>query len=182
VVASTARDLATMVGHGLFREDLRAMLSETVLRIPPLRERPGDVLPLAERFRSAAVASCLPADQEPPAFGPAAVAALAAHRWPGNLVELENAVRRAVIVAEGAVINPHHLGLEFSTPPSEAGESAEDYNAAKQRAVEAFQNEFVRRALEKTGGNVSQAAERCGLTRTALQRIMRRIGLSRGGD
>ena len=60
--------------------------------------------------------------------------------------------------------------------PPPAAEDCADYNVAKQRAVEAFQNEFVRRILDQTGGNVSQAAERCGLARTALQKIMRRIG------
>jgi DNA-binding NtrC family response regulator len=184
LVSASNRDLAAMSRGGSFRDDLYFRLGVVVVKAPPLRDRPADVVPLAKRFLAASAAVCLPAGTPPPQLSADSVAALRRHPWPGNVRELQNAVQRAVVVAEGATIEPHHLGLDLRGPiVPEPNSPDEDYNEAKQRVVDAFQNEFVRRALERTGGNVSQAAERCGLTRTALQRIMRRIGLPpRGGD
>lgn len=184
LVSASNRDLAAMARAGAFRDDLYFRLGVVVVKAPPLRERPADVIPLAKRFLAASAAVCLPAGAPQPALSAESVAALRGHSWPGNVRELQNAVQRAVVVAAGDAIEPHHLGLELQGPTIQGPDAPdEDYNAAKQRVVDAFQNEFVRRALERTGGNVSQAAERCGLTRTALQRIMRRIGLPpRGGE
>lgn len=93
---------------------------------------------------------------------------------------VERAARRVRLQRAAPPTPPSTPGPSFAagTPPEPPPAAAEcaDYNVAKQRAVEAFQNEFVRRVLDQTGGNVSQAAERCGLARTALQKIMRRIG------
>ncbi len=88
-----------------------------------------------------------------------------------RLVRLQRGASKAKAAATAP---PPVIGTPPAPPPS--AEDCADYNVAKQRAVESFQNEFVRRVLEQTGGNVSQAAEHCGISRTALQKIMRRIG------
>jgi DNA-binding NtrC family response regulator len=102
------------------------------------------------------------------------------HSWPGNVRELENALKRAVVVCSGEEIRPHHLGLGDAGWGERAASAAEvSYEEGKQQAVARFQREYLQRALERTGGNVSQAAARCGLTRAALHRIMRQLGIDR---
>jgi DNA-binding NtrC family response regulator len=180
LIVATNRDLEAMKRRGEFREDLFYRLSVIRLFVPPLRERPGDVEPLARELLARAAADCLPKGTPAPSLAPEAVEALRRHRWPGNVRELENALKRAVVVCSGDLIRAHHLGLgaagweQRAAPPEEV-----PYDEGKQQAIERFQREYLQRALERTGGNVSQAAERCGLTRAALQRIMRQLGIDR---
>lgn len=187
LVAATNRDLETLIRSGSFREDLYYRLRVVSIPVPPLRERPDDVLPLARHFLAQVAATCLPRGAPTPVFSDAALAALRTHRWPGNVRELMNAVQRAVIVGGGSWIEPHHLGLGLAATvaalaaamPTTSADP--DYESAKRDVIERFQREFVARALERTGGNVSAAAERCGMTRAALQRIMRALAIEREG-
>ncbi len=187
LVAATNRDLEAMVREGAFREDLYYRLQVVRLQVPPLRERPGDVLPLAHAFLERVAAECLGPEAPVPELSHEAAAALEAHRWPGNVRELENAVQRAVVVCCGERILPFHLGLDqgwggAAVPRNATGpDGAEvgDYSAAKQAAVERFQREFVQRALERSRGNVSRAAAACGMTRVALQKILKQLGIDR---
>lgn len=189
LVAATNRDLAEMVKAGSFREDLYYRLAVVRVHIPPLRERRGDILPLAQHLLRRAARSCLDAGTEPPSLAADAEATLERHDWPGNVRELENAILRAVITCAGARILPWHLGLDArpwaaeDSIPAGAGSAGagepRDYADAKRRAVEAFQREFVQRALEQARGNVSRAAETCGMTRVALQKIMRTLEIDR---
>lgn len=180
LVSASNRDLEAMIGKGEFREDLFYRLGVVRVRVPPLRERPRDLEPLALHFLARAAATCIGEGGPPPRLSDEALAALKAHPWPGNVRELENAIQRAVIVCAGPSIQPHHLGLgeRDAAPDASAGTLA--YDHAKQRAIERFQREFIERALEGSGGNVSRAAEQCGLTRAAFQRIMRDLGIDRG--
>ncbi len=179
LISASNKDLERCVRAGTFREDLFYRLAVVRVRLPRLADRPLDIEPLAEHFLAQAAATCLPRQNTPPVLAPEARSALRAHPWPGNVRELENAIQRAVIAAQGPVIRPHHLGLEAPpVTPSPNGE-AETYQEGKQRAIERFQREFVQRALEAERGNVSRAADRCGLTRAALQRIMRAHGINR---
>ena len=195
LVAATNRDLVAMVKAGTFRDDRYYRLGVVIVAAPPLRDRPLDVEPLALRFLAEAAKICLAPGAAPPRFSPEALDALRSHRWPGNVRELGNAVHRAMVVVTGDRIEPHHLGIGAvgeRTPSAGVSEPVletsgvgvgveDDYGAAKAHAVEHFQREFVQRALERSGGNVSQAAERCGMTRAALQRIMRQLGVDRAG-
>jgi len=201
LVAATNRDLQAMVRDGTFREDLYYRLAVVRVHIPPLRERPGDILPLAQHLLALAAEACLGAGAPAPVFSPQAVAALQRHAWPGNVRELDNAVQRAVITCCSGTIQPFHLGLDdrrwdertaagasagtaqsgdSAAPPGGGAGAAEGYADAKRVALESFQREFVQRALERTGGNVSRAAEACGLTRVALQKILKQLGIDRG--
>jgi DNA-binding NtrC family response regulator len=181
LVAATNRDLEGMFKSGEFREDLFYRLGVVRVHLPRLSERPDDILPLAMRFLAAASAACLGADCPLPEFSQAALDVLQAHAWPGNVRELENALQRAVIVCTSGRIEPHHLGLSENAWGGEVSQDSAEvpYAEGKQLAIERFQREFVQRALEAADGNVSHAAERCGLTRAALQRIMRQHNIER---
>lgn len=181
LVAATNRDLEAMFKDGEFREDLFYRLGVVRVHLPRLRDRPGDILPLAMRFLGLAAETCLEPGSGRPEFSEAAIDALHRHPWPGNVRELENALHRAVIVCKSDRIQPHHLGLSDNTWGGDVEEEGGElpYAEGKQQAIERFQREFVQRALEAVGGNVSHAAERCGLTRAAFQRIMRQHGIER---
>ncbi len=201
LVAATNRDLEEMVAAGTFREDLFYRLAVVRVHIPPLRDRPDDVGPLAQHFLRRIAAECLGPDQPVPELTAEARAALAAHGWPGNVRELENAIQRAVIVCCGERILPFHLGLDAqgwggdgtrsdartgTSPGPREHASAEEapgtplgYADAKREAVERFQREFVQRALERSAGNLSQAADTCGMTRAALQKILKQLRIDR---
>ncbi len=178
LVAATNRELEAMVGEGSFREDLYYRLQVVRIHLPPLRERPGDILPLTARFLAQAGELCQAG--EAPVLGADAERELQAYAWPGNVRELQNAVQRAVVVCGGGRLRPYHFGLGgrgWQAPEGEAG--SDNYSEAKQRALEEFQREFVVRALETSRGNVSRAADSCGLTRAAFQKILRQLGVDR---
>lgn len=182
LVAATNRDLEARIVAGEFREDLFYRLGVVRIFVPPLRERPADVPLLAHHFLRRTVATTLGPDAPAPVISPAALAALRQSPWPGNVRELENAIQRAVLVCTGEVIEPWHLGLTASgwRKRVEPEASADlDYAREKQRVVEEFQRQFVHRALEHARGNISHAAEACGMTRAALQRIMRQLEIDR---
>ena len=184
LLAATNRDLEGLIRAGEFRDDLFYRLGVVRIFVPPLRERPADIPLLANHFLRRSVDTSLERGARAPAFSEAALSELSKHSWPGNVRELENAVQRAVIVCSGSTIEPWHLGLGRSGWQTLASQAASDdaptdYAASKQRALEEFQREFVHRALEEAGGNVSHAASACGMTRAALQRIMRQLGIER---
>jgi len=193
LIAATNRDLEEAVSQGDFREDLFYRLAVVRVHIPPLRERPRDILPLAMHFLSDASGQCVCSGDSLPEFDAETLTVLAEHAWPGNVRELENAIQRALIVSAGETILPHHLGLaqsgwvraqeadasEVADAEANASDEAEVYGAAKAAAVEAFQREFVERALTRSGGNVSQAATTCGLTRAAFQKILKQLSIER---
>ncbi|MBM3990520.1 MAG: sigma-54-dependent Fis family transcriptional regulator [Planctomycetes bacterium] len=183
LVSATNRDLEKRIATGEFREDLFYRLGVVRVFVPPLRERKGDIAPLASHFLARAAEVTLASGSPAPRLSDAALRALETHVWPGNVRELENALQRAVIVCAGDVVEPWHLGLGANgwgpAKKPEGNLEELDYAAEKQRALEEFQREFVHRALEAAGGNISRAAETCGMTRAALQRIMRGLGIER---
>ncbi len=179
LIAATNRDLEQLAREGIFREDLFYRLGVVRVHLPRLVDRPGDIETLAHRFLREASATCLGPDALVPKLTQSASSALAAHPWPGNVRELRNAIQRAVIVCREGKVAAHHLGLTADSWSAEPAGAELPYAESKQRAVEIFQRDFVRRALEGSGGNISQAAECCGLTRAAFQRIMRQLGIER---
>ena len=179
LVAATAQDLKTRIAAGEFREDLYYRLNVVEIAVPPLRDRPGDLAALASHFMAKYV------DQIPTLKGRAltlsseALRVLRDHSWPGNVRELENCIQRALVVARDGVIEAQHLGLGPPLPMPAVNDDETSYEQAKQIAVKSFQRRYVERALERARGNVTQAAEACGMTRAALQRIMRSLGIDR---
>jgi len=177
LASATNKDLEACIAAGTFRDDLFYRLGVVRIHLPPLRDRPLDIEPLATLFLQRAASNCLGRDAAAPVLSVGALDALRAHRWPGNVRELENTMQRATVVCAGSRILPHHLGLSDSGWNSSTGEQEVDYAGGKQAAIERFQREFLLRALEREKGNVSRTATRCGMTRAALQRILRQLAI-----
>jgi DNA-binding NtrC family response regulator len=164
IVAATNRDLRREVQQGRFREDLFFRLAVIPVQVPALRERPDDVLPLAEHFLDRHARE----SGRTLSLSDAARRALCAHSWPGNVRELENAIERAVVLAPGDEIGPENLLL----PPSAPAES-ESLDDALDRAAAMR----IRAALAETGGRRAEAATALGVERTTLYRLMKRLGI-----
>jgi len=176
VVAATARDLARAVEAGRFREDLYWRLNVVPLRLPPLRERPGDILELAEHFLARCAA--LRPELGNLTLSAAAREALCAHRWPGNVRELEHAIERAVVLADGAEIGEEDLPDTIRSPPAEAeaiGPARETLSI--KRAVRSLEQQLIRAALERTAGNRTRAAELLEISYRALLYKIKDYGL-----
>jgi transcriptional regulator with PAS, ATPase and Fis domain len=167
VVGATHRDLEAMVAAGTFREDLFYRLNVVGIRVPPLRERREDVPLLVARFvekhargRKVKVTR-------------AAMDRLTAFPWPGNVRQLENEIRRALVLAEERIDV-----AELSDDVARGGPAAarETGHGLKAR-VDALEVQLVREALQRTGGNQTKAAEALGVSRFGLQKMMRRLGI-----
>ena len=178
LVAAANRDLAPLMERGAFRVDLYYRLSVMTIRLPDLKDRPADLPALSAHFVAKAAKTLLPSGAPVPELSGAALDDLRAHDWPGNVRELENVLQRAVVAAGEGPILPRHLEIG---PTSWAIEGVEppSYEEGKQQALERFQRRFVLGALERSGGNVTRAAQACGLTRAALQRILKDLGIDR---
>ncbi|MEM6795169.1 MAG: sigma 54-interacting transcriptional regulator [Acidobacteriota bacterium] len=179
IVAGTNRDLRKAMRDGEFREDLFYRLNVIPVRLPPLRERPEDIAPLAHHFlerlaRQGHRQLELSADAEQ---------ALARHGWPGNVRELENAFERAVVLSRGPRVEVEDLLLDEESPAaaggalSEAEEKQDPAELTLEQALERAAAERVRRALDHAGGRRAEAARQLGVDRSTLFRWIRRLGL-----
>ncbi len=172
ILATTNRDLAREAERGAFREDLYFRLNVVSLRVPPLRERPGDVAVLAEHFARRY------AEVNGVAFrplSPAALAALAAHGWRGNVRELENTIHRAVLLAEGAEIGPEAIEL---APAAGAGAAAVapatgGVAGLVGRTMEEVERDLILHTVGHTLGNRTHAATILGISIRALRNKLR---------
>jgi DNA-binding NtrC family response regulator len=171
LLCATNADLKREIMAGRFREDLYYRLNVVELAIPPLAERPEDVLPLAERFLR---------DLSPSPTGalwrlaPAARERLLRYGWPGNVRELENTLRRAVLVASADTIQEADLGLGAAAESVPAPRLAESEPVGEEVLAERLK---IERALAEAGGVVAKAADALGLSRQALYRKMEKHGL-----
>ncbi len=172
IVSATHQDLAALQAKGAFREDLYWRLKGAEVRLPPLRERKADLPLLAAHFLNQAAS--LAADGKPKVLGDAAVEALLAHPWPGNLRELRHELQRATVLAgERRQLEPEDLsfaGAEPAPRPAGAGTTLAE-------KVEALERRELAAALEKSGGNRTRAAEALGLSRQGLLKKLDRYGL-----
>ena len=153
VVSATNADLPAMIRDGSFREDLYYRLNTIELAMPPLAERPGDILPLAEHF-----------GQDGKRLSAAAASALQRHPWPGNVRELRNVIQRAQLLATGPRIEVADLGLPRAP-------------AVRSGPVREPERGQIEAALQRAGGVIAQAAADLGMSRQALYRRMERHGL-----
>lgn len=175
LICATNRSLAGEVKAGRFREDLYYRINVVAVRLPPLREREGDVFRLAvhflERFNAKFGKQCGP-------FTPAALASLESHTWPGNVRELQHCIERVVALQPGGVIDAVHVCPSCGThaqPESPAlGETAHEliYQAARA----GFEREYLKQLLGAADGNVSEAARMSGIPRQNLYVRMKRWG------
>jgi len=176
VLAATNRDLAAQVQAGRFREDLYYRLNVVQLRLPPLRERQEEIPALAQRLLARhAERSGMP----PRRLSLRALESLKTYRWPGNVRELENALERALVLSEddeiGAESLPEALQAQVQPEPLPARLDPDDLSVKRaQRVLEA---DLIRRALERTQGNRTRAAELLELSPRALLYKIREYGL-----
>ncbi len=163
VVCATHQDLRRLITEGRFREDLFYRISEVTVNIPPLRERPGDAVLLAHAFLDRYAEQF---KKPVKTFAPDAVAAIERHGWPGNVREMENCIKRAVIMSDGNRIEAADLDLPG------AQQEAEPLNLRQVR--EAAEREAVLRALARVDGNIARAAELLGVSRPTLYDLIGR--------
>jgi transcriptional regulator with GAF, ATPase, and Fis domain len=174
LIAATNRDLEIAVAEGRFRDDLYYRLAVFPIRLPALRERREDLLLLAEHFVRTLGARM---GQQAPELSGEARDRLLAHGWPGNIRELQNAIERALILAQGEPISPEHLDI-VPLPRRDVTVSAVDAPPADTMLTIAEQQKrMIVEALQRTGGNKARAAASLGLSRTQLFRRIRRFKL-----
>jgi DNA-binding NtrC family response regulator len=169
-VAATNRDLRAMAHEGTFREDLYHRLAVFPIRLPPLRERREDILPLAESL--VAQLSAQAGRAAVPRLDDAAKERLQHEDWPGNVRELRNVLERAMILADGAHIKSEHLWIEGSSAPADV--SAE---AGNEGSLADLERQTIQRTLAAVGGNRRLAATKLGIGLRTLYEKLRRYDL-----
>jgi two-component system NtrC family response regulator len=166
IVCATHQNLKELMEAGTFREDLYYRLSEIVITIPPLRERDGDATLLAHAFLNKFAKQ---QGRSLAGFTPEALASIEHHDWPGNVREMENCIKRAVIMSEGPQINAEDLGLQVSAKEPEPVNLRQVRDEAERNAVI--------RVLGRVDGNIVKAAELLGVSRPTLYDLLNRHGL-----
>lgn len=171
IVCATHRDLPALVERGLFREDLYYRLNVLRLRVPPLRERPEDVLPLARAFLASEGKAGM-------VLTAAAKSLLMRHAWPGNVRELASAVKHGVALATAGVIDVEHLPEELAAPRPASAVPPRPKSGARTaspdlRSLAEVEREHVLRVVEACGGSQSEAARHLGIGRSTLWRKLR---------
>jgi transcriptional regulator with GAF, ATPase, and Fis domain len=164
VIAATNRELRQAMERGDFREDLYYRLQVFGIRLPPLRERPDDILPLAAAFLDEIGRSF---GRPPAGMTYEAKQALVGYSWRGNVRQLRNVLERAAIVCDGGLIAPEHLSLDDEERPSRSAVTSN---------VKVLERQVIERVLGESGGNKSKAAKRLGLTRKQLYVRLRSYG------
>ncbi len=178
VVSATHRDLPALVAQGAFREDLFYRLNTCIVRVPPLRERTGDLRLIVDHVLKQRAAGGKPFE-----VTPAAMEALAAHTWPGNVRELRSAIERAVLLADDGRIVRASLPPEIATLGGDGEPSPVDFSDLSYRdAIERLRVDGVRRYVEallrRFQGNVAAAAEHADVERESFYRLCRKHGVS----
>ena len=180
VLAATHRDLGKLVEKGEFREDLYYRLNVVNLAIPPLRDRREDVLQLARTFL---LRFNRELNRQVPVTGfePAAEELLTSYSWPGNVRELENAIERAVLLAEGSLVAVQNLPERiWSMPRREVprpAEAASQEDLSLKRAMRSLEERYIRAALRRTRGNRTRAAEVLEISHRALLYKIKEYGI-----
>ncbi len=171
IIAATNIDISRAMKEGAFREDLYYRLGVITIKLPPLRERKGDIMLLSSFFLQRANAEF---KKRVRGFSPSSVELLESCHWPGNVRELENRIQRAVIMSEATVIQPQGLGF-MDTPARQESGIAETMTLREGR--DRVEKEMIIAATEKCEGNIARTAERLGVSRPTLYDLMKKHGL-----
>ena len=184
LVAATNRNLKESIAEGGFREDLYYRLNVVHVHLPPLRARPSDIPLLLEHFIRKFNAKL---DRSVTGFDEESLDRLLRYAWPGNIRELENVVERCMIFAEDGEVGIQHLAAEIREAEDEPGSGLVAGSAPKpgetglkeavREATLKLEREFIRRALDQTGGNVTHTARLLKISRKSLQNKMKELGL-----
>ena len=170
VIAATHRDLPQEIREGRFREDLWYRLQVVPIMVPPLRERPGDILAIAEHFLRQH------GGDSPRRISAAAARRLLQHAWPGNVRELRNTMERAAVMSHGSCIEAEHLALPTLSATSPAQGMQIDWDGPLAAAVAQVERLMLERALAAANGNRAEAARRLGISRQQLYRKLEEAG------
>lgn len=175
IVSATNADLQQAIAEGRFREDLYFRINVVELRVPPLRDRPDDLEPLAEHFLAGFAAE---RGQSGRRLTPASLDLLARYPWPGNVRELRNRLQRADLLSRGSEIEPHDLALEpmRTTTSAPAGNTGQEPSSPLS-ASEQSERTRLEQLLVAHGGVVSRVAQNLGISRQALYRKMSKLGI-----
>jgi DNA-binding NtrC family response regulator len=168
VIAATNRSLQRLVKQGTFREDLYYRLNVVKIDLPPLRDRAEDIPLLAAHFtRKYAVPG-----QEPRQVSPQAMDVMLHYRWPGNIRELENAIERACVTARDGLIRPEDLPPEVVVPSKPRAPFSLDLHRPLPDVLHdvtaEIEQQYIRKALKKSHGNIGRCAKLCGLSRRSI--------------
>ncbi len=166
IIAATNQDLDAAVTAGRFRQDLFHRLGQFQLRVPPLRERPEDIVALAEHFLSL--------KNPGSSFAPDAVSALLSHSWPGNVRELRNLIARVAVESRSPEIHKSQITDAMSGNPVAQRQAA----SMPVGNLESMEEQMIIRALERSGGHRSQAAEQLGISRRTLSRKLKEYNIN----
>ncbi|MCQ2251290.1 MAG: sigma-54 dependent transcriptional regulator, partial [Bacteroidales bacterium] len=169
IVSATNADLPKMVADGNFRQDLLYRINTIELQIPPLRERGNDIILLAEHFAGIYANKY---DKGTAKISESAKSKLLSHSWPGNVRELQHCMERAVVTMQGNTIT------DVSISPSPNGkEENQGADTSPILNLEELERNAIRRAVSICNGNLTQAAEKLGITRYALYRKIEKLGI-----
>jgi len=171
LLAATNRDLRAALEQGTFREDLYYRLNVVPIDIAPLRERKEDIPDLANLFLARFAKD---SGRQLRGISPAAMQVLLGHYWPGNVRELQNVIERACALAEGPEIEAGDIQLDV---PRNRGGTAGERFLPDGMTLDQWEDEMIREALKRAGGNKSQAARLLGLSRNALRYRLSKIGI-----
>ncbi|SMC22409.1 Response regulator receiver domain-containing protein [Desulfacinum hydrothermale DSM 13146] len=176
VVASTNRNLLEKMRTGEFREDLYYRLNVVPIEMPPLRERREDIPLLVDHFLQIHGRQL---NRPSKSVSPQLMDLFLRHDWEGNVRELENTIMRGILFAPGEEILPEHVGFSDASPSHDLLHDQHlhelPYREAKEEVLRRFNTAYIERLLAMTEGNVTRAAQLCGLERQALQQVMRRF-------
>ena len=173
IVAATNRDLKKRVEEGLFREDLYYRLNVITVNMPPLRERPRDILRFAEHYLKHCAEQCASNVQ---GFTPAAEELLRRYRWPGNLRELRNTIERSVILATGTTIDVADFPMELRCNPATDGGADQELRVGSMVTLQRLEDQHIRRVIENCA-NLNEAADILGIDQATLYRKRVKMGL-----
>jgi two-component system response regulator AtoC len=168
IVAATNQDLEAAVNQGRFRQDLFHRLGQFQLRVPPLRERPEDIVALAEHF--------LRLKAPGKHFTPQAISALLSHSWPGNIRELRNLVAKVAMESAGTEVDFSKLSAALTGEPAALRQTA----SLPVGNLDSMEEQMIIKALERTGGHRALAAEQLGISRRTLSRKLKEYSINVG--
>ncbi len=176
IIAATNKNLEKEVAEKRFREDLYYRLNTIRIDVPPLRERPDDILPLAEHILNEL---CEREDRQVPVFSKEAEAALIGYAWNGNVRELQNIIGRAFFLCSNNKIERSDIPIPASNTEINNGNVLLNfgYKEAKEKIIEKFELEYLTHHLKENKGNISRTAEECGLDRRSIHRIINKYNI-----
>jgi DNA-binding NtrC family response regulator len=166
LIAATHRDLAALAAEGSFRSDLYFRISTLLLDVPPLRQRPQDIVVIARHFVEALAREL---GHRPAEISPRALAALQQYSWPGNIRELRNVVERMLLVSDATVFDAEHLHFDAAPRPITPDDAT----------LAAHERTHILQILEAEDGHVDRAAARLGIPRSSLYQKLRKYGVNR---